>query len=60
VIERGGKPVARIEPVSPTRFTGADFGTLMRTLPRPDDDYLDVLEQLSRTQLPIEPPPWEG
>ena len=60
VIERGGKPVARIGPASPTHLTGADFAALIARLPRPDDEYLDLIEHLARRQHPIEPPPWES
>ena len=60
VIERGGRPVARIGPASPTHLTGTDFAALMRKLPRPDDDYLDLVEHIARGQRAIEPPPWES
>jgi prevent-host-death family protein len=60
VIERGGRPVARIGPASPTHLTGADFAALMKTLPRPDDAYLDLVERIARDQRPLEPPPWES
>jgi antitoxin (DNA-binding transcriptional repressor) of toxin-antitoxin stability system len=60
VIERGGRAVARIGPAAPTHFTGADFAALMKRLPRPDDEYLDIVEQVVSNQSPIEPPPWGG
>ncbi len=60
VIVRGGRAVARIGPTSPTHLTGADLAALMARLPRPDDEYLDLVERIARAQRPVAPPPWES
>jgi prevent-host-death family protein len=60
LIARGGRPVARIGPASPAHLTGRELAELMRTLPRPDDEYLDVVEHIARRQHVIEPPAWES
>ncbi len=61
VIERGGEPVGELRPAGPSRFTGADLVTLLRSLPPVDEDYLDTVEELTRTQarVPPSPSPWE-
>ena len=41
VVERGGKPVARIAPVERERFTMSDFKDLVGRLPRSDAGYID-------------------
>jgi antitoxin (DNA-binding transcriptional repressor) of toxin-antitoxin stability system len=51
VVERGGEPVCRIEPVgAPKRCTGADLAAVFSSLPRLDPDYLDTVEKLTRRQ----------
>jgi len=49
VVERRGEPICEIVPLQPT-CTVADFVKLMRSLPKPDEEYLDLLEELRRTQ----------
>jgi antitoxin (DNA-binding transcriptional repressor) of toxin-antitoxin stability system len=44
VIERGGKPVAQIGPVSEVRCTLAGFVELLRRAGRVDEAYLDEVE----------------
>ena len=39
VIERGGEPVCEMSHVKPLRFTGADFLTLLHSLPKPDPGF---------------------
>jgi len=60
IIERGGKPIAWLTPAPPTHFSGADFATLMRELPAPDDEYLEIIEKITRNQSAVQPPPWES
>jgi antitoxin (DNA-binding transcriptional repressor) of toxin-antitoxin stability system len=45
VVERGGKAVARIEPIDRTSFTMADLKTLVASLPRVDEVYLSATER---------------
>jgi prevent-host-death family protein len=46
VVERGGKPVARITPVDRAAFTLADFKALIAALPRTtSDDYMNAAER---------------
>ena len=45
VVERGGKPVARIAPIERDSFTMADFKTLMTTSPRIDEEYLKATDR---------------
>jgi prevent-host-death family protein len=59
VVERRGEPICEIVPARPSRSTVADFIKLMRSLPKPDKGYLELLEELRRTQPKVAPSPWE-
>jgi antitoxin (DNA-binding transcriptional repressor) of toxin-antitoxin stability system len=58
IVDRGGKPVCEISPARRAEFTGADLAELLRSAPRPDDEYLDVVEKLARSQKPVAKSPW--
>lgn len=45
VVERGGKAVARIEPIERASFTMADFKTLFASVPNADEAYLNATER---------------
>ncbi len=53
VVERGVEAVCKISPAAPLRFTGADFVRLLSSLPRPDDAFFDIIEELNKTQPPL-------
>ncbi|MGH9466395.1 MAG: type II toxin-antitoxin system Phd/YefM family antitoxin [Terriglobales bacterium] len=57
-IERGGKPVCEIVPVATPSFTGKDLADLLRSLPHPDEEYLQTVENLTRRQPKVAPSPW--
>src|SRR4026207_1962020 len=48
VIERGGEPVCEMSHVKALRFSGADFLTLLQSLPTPDPGYWDAVEDATR------------
>lgn len=51
VVERGGEPVARIEPPGPPRtLTLAEFVDVLRSAPRPDKGFADDLERIHSAQ----------
>jgi hypothetical protein len=54
VIERGGELVCKMSHVTPLRFTGADFLTLLHSLPKPDPGYWDAVEDRTK-QTPAVP-----
>lgn len=54
VIERGGELVCEMSHVRPPRFTGADFLTLLSSLPKPDRGYWDAVEERTK-QTPAVP-----
>lgn len=58
VIERGGEPVCEIVPARPTTRTVADLVHALRSIPKPDDEYWDTLEDLTQNQQPLPPSPW--
>jgi antitoxin (DNA-binding transcriptional repressor) of toxin-antitoxin stability system len=62
IVERGGKPVAQIGPVSEGRCTLADFVELLRTLGPVDEEYLRAVEAgVRRGNKPAVPRnPWKS
>jgi antitoxin (DNA-binding transcriptional repressor) of toxin-antitoxin stability system len=59
VIERGGKPICQIGPLAEQRCTGQDLIELFARLPKPDEEFLDAVEEIIRNQEPVGPSPWE-
>jgi prevent-host-death family protein len=59
VVERGGEPVCAISPVAPAKFTGSDFVALLSSLPSPDPEYFDLIEELNKGQKVLKPSQWE-
>ena len=41
IVERGGKPICEILPARPPKFSGAELASLLRSLPTPDEEYLN-------------------
>lgn len=41
------------KPIAIRRFTGSDFLALLETLPHPASEFLDVVEELTRSQPTI-------
>ena len=60
IIERGGKPMGELRPIATDRFIGSDFLALLETLPRPAAEFLDTVEELTRSQSTIGDSPWGG
>ena len=59
IIERGGRPICEILPARPPKFSGAEFVNLLRTLPRPDEDYLAIVEDLVTKQPIVAESGWQ-
>jgi hypothetical protein len=59
VIERGGEPVCEMSHVKALRFSGADFLTLLQSLPKPDPGYWDAVEDVTRQTPNVPESPWE-
>lgn len=58
VVERGGEPVCRIIPARPARRTVAELVRMLRSAPKPDPDYWDTLEQITRRQPGLPKSSW--
>ena len=50
VVERGGKPICEILPAQPPKFSGRELADLLRSLPKPDEEYLALVESLAAKQ----------
>ena len=58
VVERGGKPVCEILPAQPAKFTGRELADLLRLLPKPDEEYLTLVENLIAKQPKVAESRW--
>jgi prevent-host-death family protein len=58
VVKRRGEPVCEIVPVRSATITGRELVGLLRSLPHPDEEYLDTFERLLRNQPPVEKSRW--
>lgn len=58
VIERGGEPVCEMSHVTPPRFNGADFLTLLQSLPKPDSRFWDEVEDRTKQTPAVPESPW--
>lgn len=58
IVERNGKPICEIRPAGPTRFSGAKLADLLRSLPKPDEEYLAVVEDLIAQQPTVAESGW--
>ena len=59
IVERAGKPICEILPTRPPKFSGADLVYLLRTLPKPDEDYLAIIEELLEKQPIVKESGWQ-
>jgi len=59
VVERGGKPICEILPARPAKFSGAELATLLRSLPKPDEEYLAVVEEVVTKQPTVAESGWQ-
>jgi len=60
VIERGGELVCEMSRVKPPHFTGADFLTLVHSLPKPDPRFWDAVKEATRQKPTVPESPWES
>jgi len=59
VVERSGKPICEILPARPPQFTGADLANLLRSLTKPDEEYLALVERLIAKQPSVAESGWQ-
>jgi antitoxin (DNA-binding transcriptional repressor) of toxin-antitoxin stability system len=58
VVERGGKPICEILPAGPPKFSGRELASLLRSLPKPDAEYLAAVEDLVTNQSTVAKSAW--
>lgn len=58
IVERSGKPICEILPTRPARFSGADLASLLRSIPHPDKEYLDIVAELLTKQPTVAKSGW--
>jgi hypothetical protein len=58
IIERGGEPIGRLEPVRPARCTARQLADLLREGPHPDPDFWNDLESIAASQPPAPEARW--
>ena len=59
IVERGGKPICEILPARPPRFSGTELAKLLRSLPKPDSEYLAIVEDLIAKQPSVAESGWQ-
>ena len=59
LVERGGKPICEILPVRPPKFSSAELAKLLRSLPKPDEEYLAIVEHLIAKQPTVADSGWQ-
>jgi antitoxin (DNA-binding transcriptional repressor) of toxin-antitoxin stability system len=59
IVERGGKPICEILPAKPPKFTSAELASLLRSVPEPDAEYLEILEELIAKQPTVVESGWQ-
>ena len=59
LVERGGKPICEIVPAAPTKFSGSELASLLRSLPKPDEAYLSIVEELVAKQATVAKSGWQ-
>ncbi len=59
LVERGGKPICEIRPAAPARFSGTELASLLRSLLKPDAEYLSILETLAAKQPTVAKSGWQ-
>ena len=58
IVERGGKPICEISPARPPKFSGSELARLLRSLPKPDDEYLAIVEEVVTRQPTVAESGW--
>ena len=59
IVERGGKAICEIQPTGPSKFSGAELAKLLRSLPKPDEEYLTIVENLMAKQPSVADSGWQ-
>jgi antitoxin (DNA-binding transcriptional repressor) of toxin-antitoxin stability system len=58
VVERGGQPICRIAPIGPPKCTPAGLAELLRSIPKPDPEYWNDLEEITKHQPLVPESSW--
>jgi len=60
VVERSGKPICEILPARPPSFSATELANLLRSLPKPDEEYLALVEELTAKQPMVAQSGWQS
>ena len=58
IVERGGKPICEIVPARPAKFNGGELAELLQSLPKPDEEYLELVAKLAAKQPKVAASKW--
>ena len=58
IVERAGEAVCRIVPALPVKRTLADLVRILESVPKPDPEYWDIVEEVTRNQPKLPRSPW--
>ena len=59
IVERSGKPICEILPARQPKFSGTELVSLLRSLPKPDEEYLAIVEELIVKQPLVAESGWQ-
>jgi hypothetical protein len=59
VVERGGEPICEISPVRPPTVKGRDLVGVLDKLPRPDDEFFEIVREITRKQPRVAKSRWQ-
>jgi antitoxin (DNA-binding transcriptional repressor) of toxin-antitoxin stability system len=58
IVKRSGHPICEISPAPNNEFTASDFAEMIRSAPRPDDQFFDDVEEVIKNRQPVAPSRW--
>jgi hypothetical protein len=59
-VHKSSRDSTKVACTSDTAFTLTDLASLLGSLPEPDDEYWNVVEEITKTQSPLSEFPWES
>jgi antitoxin (DNA-binding transcriptional repressor) of toxin-antitoxin stability system len=59
IVERSGEQICHITPARPVARTVADLVRFLQSIPKPDDEYWETVEDLTKHQPSLPSSPWQ-
>jgi hypothetical protein len=59
IVERSAKPIREILPTRPQKFSSAKLANPLRSLRQPDEEYVEIVEELIAKQPTVSESGWQ-